>query len=973
MAGFDEIGTLCLAHCVCILFPAIEFKLIRSRPQCQPEAIAHLCSSCHVDTIIHDEVYSDLARASAESASGSLKASLIPWQASKTAITDIVTSSSSDIAVASLYSTGSKSVAYIHHTSGTSTGLPKPIPQTHHAGVGVLPCLTRSSKATFTTTPLYHGGVADCFRAWTSGDLIWLFPGGKLPITERNIISSLEAAAEVERNDKQSGSTVKYFSSVPYILQMMADDAEGLKWLQKMDIVGVGGAALPEMVGDNLVNQGVNLISRFGSAECGFLLSSHREYAADGNWQYLRAPRDSPYLKFEPQGDELGLSELVVQNGWPHMAKRNREDGSFATSDLFEPHSTIEGAWKYHSRSDSQITLVTGKKFDPAPVEDAIVAAMPEITDVLVFGNGKQSPGALIFVSGSIKTEEGEESLLARIHEVIEQINSKGQDHTRISKDMIVLKNEGKLMKSSKGTVLRGMAEKTYAHDIEAAYSTTNGSSESTADDRAALQIVEEAVQKVLGRHLNHTDDFYAQGVDSASCTRIRGLLERAIRGKPLPFNVIYDCGNQEKLAEYLEARRSGRDIEANRGSSQDMLDLVAKYRLPEQTAKKTTGSKPDTIDKITILLTGATGSLGAHILYQLIQSSMAQAVYCLVRAPNDKKANDRVNESLRKRKLATTSFEKVHTYAAQLEDDNLGLKPEVYMNLRKSVTHIVHAAWPVKFTLPLSSFTPSLQGLHNLLSLSQASTHNANFIFCSSTASVLGPHHNTHIKEKTSTAPEDSDSLGYSRSKWVAEAICSHAAGMLQDISIARIGQLTGDTRSGVWNMSEAYPLMLSTVRQSGCLPKINDKCSWLPVDIAAKAVLDIAFANSASHGDGSGEATLAGVYHVVNNSTETSFEDLLDWIKHTRKEDFKIVEPKEWMEKLESLDDHPAKALVGLWRNAYGGDEKVKEDDERVKFDTSEMARISPAMKEVKPVDRDLVEKLWTWIEDETSQTDL
>ena len=53
-------------------------------------------------------------------------------------------------------------VAYLHHTSGTSTGLPKSIPQTHHAAVDVPPTFSDChEKATFTTTPLYYGGAAD--------------------------------------------------------------------------------------------------------------------------------------------------------------------------------------------------------------------------------------------------------------------------------------------------------------------------------------------------------------------------------------------------------------------------------------------------------------------------------------------------------------------------------------------------------------------------------------------------------------------------------------------------------------------------------------------------------------------------------------------------------------------------------------------------------------------------------------------
>lgn len=345
-----------------------------------------------------------------------------------------------------------------------------------------------------------------------------------MPITARNIVSSLSITHEVAL--ESPFPQVKYFSSVPYVLQMLAEDEEGLEWLQKMDIVGVGGAALPESVGNDLASKDVNLTSRFGSAECGFLLSSHRDYSTDREWQYLRAPANGALLKFEKQDDGSGLSELVVLKGWPHMAKTNREDGSFATSDLFEPHPEIEGAWKYHSRSDSQIILSTGKKFDPAPMEDAIVAAAADLRDCFIFGNGRQVPGALVFLKENMDmtTREQREEVAKKIKKAIEGVNKNSQDHTRISKDMLVLKREGYLEKSSKGTVLRSAAEKTFASEIEAVY--TRAISISNSENKSTVQIVREVVCRLLGTtQLRNQDDFYQHGVDSASCMRIRNQL----------------------------------------------------------------------------------------------------------------------------------------------------------------------------------------------------------------------------------------------------------------------------------------------------------------------------------------------------------------------------------------------------------------------------------------------------------------
>lgn len=420
-------------------------------------------------------------------------------------------------------------VAYLHHTSGTSTGLPKPIPQSHRAAVGVLPCLEIGhDKATFTTTPLYHGGVADCFRAWTSNALIWLFPGKEVPITTQNVLKSLKCAGK-PNNFKQT-APVAYFSSVPYVLQMVAAENDGVKMLSSMEIVGIGGAALPQEVGDDLVGKNVNLISRFGSAECGFLMSSHRDYTTDKEWQYLRS-NGSTALSFEPQ--DGGLAELVILPQWPHMAKRNRKDGSFTTADLFAAHSKIPHAWKYHSRADSQLTLITGKKFDPAPLEAAI-AASPLLNDVLIFGNGQQYPGALLFRS-SLSQEMSDEQLLERIWPTIGKLNTDTQGHARLSKPMLIVmsRNAPALEKSSKGTTMRAVAEKQFQGEIKKAYEGISAPDStmlqglSISDHEIPITVLK-IVKSVIGTRdpISDDADLFSFGVDSIACMQIRPLLQ---------------------------------------------------------------------------------------------------------------------------------------------------------------------------------------------------------------------------------------------------------------------------------------------------------------------------------------------------------------------------------------------------------------------------------------------------------------
>ena len=474
-------------------------------------------------------MYSQLAKDAVDLAEFTLQSLVLPFTLNENHVFDYIRNGNGHaINVDPMWTVSEHDVAYLHHTSGTSTGLPKPIAQTHRAAVGVLPCLRGKGSATFTTTPLYHGGIADCFRAWTSDALIWLFPSKEVPITASNVLKSLESARQA--TVESEAPPVKYFSSVPYVLQMLAAEPEGLACLRHMDIVGVGGAALPQRIGDDLVEKGVKLVSRFGSAECGFLMSSHRDYSKDREWQYLRSSGGSEALRFESR--DTDLAELVVLSSWPHIAKRNRGDGSYASSDLFIRHPVIKNAWKYHSRADSQLTLITGKKFDPEPLEAAI-AASSLLSDVFIFGNGKQYPGALLFRSKD-SSNLSSISFIEKIWPHIEKINSENQGHTRLSKSMLVVMpdNTPRLEKSSKGTVLRVQAEKKYKEHIEKIYGKADDLYELSKGIVPSNKISEfllETIKNVanITSSIQETADLFTQGVDSVACMQIRAVIQK--------------------------------------------------------------------------------------------------------------------------------------------------------------------------------------------------------------------------------------------------------------------------------------------------------------------------------------------------------------------------------------------------------------------------------------------------------------
>ncbi|KAK5124063.1 hypothetical protein LTR85_002260 [Meristemomyces frigidus] len=971
---FTWLGLMRLGHAVLLI-----------APQCQPAAIASLCMTCQVDLLFYDEVYRELAQdaadVSAKGNGGRLEVAVLPFPDAAQRTT-FITEDGTESSLPTVSVKGDE-IAYLHHTSGTSSGMPKPIPQSHHAGVGVLPSFPDGHKAaTFTTTPLYHGGVADLFRAWTSGAMIWLFPGKKVPITATNIFRCLDIA----RREHEVGKStlVKYFSSVPYVLQMLESDSRGLQYLQNMDIAGVGGAALPAEVGHRLVQNGVNLISRFGSAECGFLMSSHRDYQKDHEWQYLRIANGAEkYVRFEPQSDEE-VSELVVLPGWPHMAKRDREDGSFATADLFATHPSIPNAWRYHSRADSQLTLITGKKFDPAPLE-ASIATSELLEDVLIFGNGRPYAGALLFRSPQAKSLSNED-VLEQIWPDVEQLNSRSQDHARIPKTMCIPMAvlEQPLEKSSKGTILRGAVEKRFERDIEGAYAQADGTDDvaDVPDDELPIAL-RGMVRSVIAKKVELTDstDLFSYGVDSVAGMLIRNKLRRLLPAdsKQLPINIVEDCGSVGKLAQYVRRRRNG-DAEADETTTanehQYMRELVDEYTIfRESEDNGTTVNEQlrdeDDDERDVIVLTGATGALGAHVLDQYRAKTNVRKIYCLVRGADEHAAHERVNKALVQRKLQPLNVEaaddKVAVLQAQLGDGQLGLGNAMYNQLAQEVTVIMHVAWSVNFRMKLRSFVKdNIAGVANLIQLGLASqrAQPPRFAFCSSVASAMAYKSQDLVPEAIIEDPAAATDLGYSQSKWVAEQICRKAnvATRLKGrISVFRVGQLAGDSKHGVWNAKEAWPMMLSAVKVTGSLPALGEeKLDWLPVDVAAAALIQGAAASS--------KGGQVSVFHVLNDNKRPVWTDLLTWLRH--QETFDVVSPAVWVRQLEEAinegSDHPSGQLLDHWKRAYGSQTDVggKQETRSVTFDMVQTKDALPALHTVEPVAEAYLRKLWSWI---------
>ncbi|PLB52351.1 acetyl-CoA synthetase-like protein [Aspergillus steynii IBT 23096] len=798
--------------------------------------------------------------------------------------------------------TEAKHVCWVIHSSG-STGHPKPIYQTHSGALRNY--ANNFGLRGYITLPLFHAhGISCLFRAVHSQKLIYMY-NANLPLTAPSLLATLHDHPEIE---------VLY--AVPYALKLLSETEEGLKKMARLDLVMFGGSSCPKPIGDKLVQNGVRLVSHYGTTETGQLMTSFRD-RSDLDWDYVRpGPTLLPYLRWEEQMP--GIYELSVLEGWPSKVASNRPNGSYATKDLFEKHPTKENAWRYYARLDDTLVLENGEKANPLVIE-GVARNNPNVAEAIAFGANKPRLGLfLVHAENSSKTD-GE--LVDSAFPAIEQCNAESPAYAYISRDMIrVLPADAEYRKTDKGTVIRSAFYRDYQEQIDLIYDSEDAQGDKVLEGDELLDFLREQLLQIAPSiepsSLNNTTDIFGLGVDSLQSIRLRSVILKTLdlKGQKISQNFVFENPSVQAMADELTRLFLG-DSKEEVPVEDRMQNLIRKYT--EQIPAHISLSRD--YDGEHVVVTGATGSLGAHVVAQLARSDNVRRIYCLVRAKTKHAAYRRVRQSLRDRAvledLTSDVQRKIVALPSDLSDGKLGLDFDTYHELMECATAVIHCAWSVNFSWSLESFEQScIAGTRNLLGfcLNVRAPQPARFSFCSSVSTVArtpGGWAPEALPESLSYA----QNMGYAQSKLVTEHIVNRVAQQTgMSARVLRVGQIIGDTVHGIWNDSEAIPMILQTAKTIGALPQLDDVLSWTPVDTIASSVIDLTLAEDAGE-----------VMNVTNPILKHWTYDLLPLLKQAGL-DFEVVDRQEWLRRLLNSNRDPAAnppiKLLPFFANKYG-----------------------------------------------------
>ncbi|MET9678299.1 thioester reductase domain-containing protein [Streptomyces sp. NPDC006482] len=248
----------------------------------------------------------------------------------------------------------------------------------------------------------------------------------------------------------------------------------------------------------------------------------------------------------------------------------------------------------------------------------------------------------------------------------------------------------------------------------------------------------------------------------------------------------------------------------------------------------------PEAVVPRRILLTGATGFLGSHMLLDLLRHSDAH-VLCLVRAADVEEGTKRLGAALSTYALPWSSEirRRVTVLTGDIRQPRLGLSDDRWDALAQEVDSIVSVAAAVDFLRGYPSLRQS--NVIGPLTLAElAATGRPKPLHHVSSVAVFNEVGIASMGEDDPVAHIDRLVAGYDKSKWAAEALLRRARDHGLVVTVLRPGGIAGHTRTGAYNAQDLSSGLTSAIARFRRVPAFRYLNS-APVDWVSRVAVGV------------------------------------------------------------------------------------------------------------------------------------
>ena len=758
-------------------------------------------------------------------------------------------------------------LAYIIYTSG-STGKPKGV-QIHHQAVVNFLCsmerdlgISADDSLLAVTTLSFDIAVLEL--------LLPLTVGAKVVIANSEVVADGALLAQL-----LTDSRITFMQATPASWRLLLEAG----WSGKRDLkILCGGEALTNDLAEKLLQRGAGLWNVYGPTETtiwstiykvdsiqagisntvpiGRPIANTQIYILDSNLQpvpvgvigdlyiggdgvsrgYLNRPEltDERFVP-RPASTALGLdtSGNTTRSTRPALRSARKENVVYKTGDL--ARYLADGNIEFFGRSDQQVK-VRGYRIETGEIEVAL-ANHPQVKQaVVVAWKERSSEASLVaYVVPAVPAKEAEHVLLR------DYLRAKLPEYmipsVFVNLESLPLTPNGKVDRKALPAPTQSRA------DLRAQY----------IAPRTPLETeLAEVCARVLGLNVEQVgvnDNFFELGGHSLLGTRLVFLLREkySLETSQLPLRALFEQPTVANLAEVIGRAKSGGKSAYAGGSNIIRMNQLSLEQLKAEAILDADITAGDLVyehaEPKKILLTGATGFVGAFLLHDLLKQTSAD-VYCLLRADDVAQGLKRLKRNLDSYHLWDDSFaSRIQPVLGDLGSLQLGLSDEAFNELANQIDWIYHNGAMVNFVYPYAAHkSANVLGTQEILRL--ASRAKLKPVHHVSTLSILhnGDHDDGRLYHESDNIEETGAPFGgYAQSKWVAEKLVMEAGARGIPYAIYRPGLVSGHSLTGAWNTDNMISSMTRACLLLGAAPDLDVVANVVPVDFVSAAIVQI------------------------------------------------------------------------------------------------------------------------------------
>lgn len=396
-------------------------------------------------------------------------------------------------------------------------------------------------------------------------------------------------------------------------------------------------------------------------------------------------------------------------------------------------------------------------------------------------------------------------------------------------------------------------------------------------------------------------EDFFEIGGDSL-------LMARAILKIRKAFNINVSIRQMllnpsiRAFANFLEGNYevSSTFIE----TPKDDIKLLKNY-ISLNKSVSTASSPPSSI-----LITGASGFLGMHLLYDLYHNTQSK-LYCLIRARDTQDAQRKLKNCFEKYHLTDLSRDnRIIPTLGDLSKPLLGFDKKSFETLSEKIDLIYHVGAFVHHIFDYEKLR-STNVLSTLELLRLATNKKIKpFHYVSSIVAALEKDQKGLIKEEFPTLGYCGDIDGYSQSKWVCEKLLLQAQEQGVPVNVYRPCTITGRSTDGVTSPFKDHLMnVIKGCIQMGLAPDWPLELDIIPVDLVSSLIIHASLKHSET----------GKIFNIINRN-RLPWKHLITWLCNYGY-DIRLVPESDWRSNLLNLkSDSALFPLVPLYLEDKG-----------------------------------------------------